>query len=89
MEDDFKNFNSWIWKPGIFLEKEIIDFFRINKNKKNDSEKYEKVVFISLWGGALGIIFLILSFILSRFKSFNKTSFFIILFSFLILVFKD
>ena len=77
LENDFVNFKYWNWKPGISLENKISEFFGTKKNEKI-SKKNNKEFFLTLRIAALAILILSLSFLLSRFKSFNKSFIWII-----------
>ena len=87
LKENFKNFNYWNWKPGILLEEEIVRFFG-QGSPKNDFKNEKKEIFLTLWFVALGIMFLVFSYGLSRFKSFNKT-FMTVFFIFLVPLFSS
>ncbi len=72
LENDFVNFKYWNWKPGVSLEKKIYNFFH-SGDIFNEKVKGKGINFITLWIASVGILFLSFSFIISRFKSFNKS----------------
>lgn len=72
LENDFVNFKHWVWEPGVSLEEDINIFFG-KKEIPNEEKNDKKVVFLTLWIAGLGIVFMSLSFLISRLKSFNKS----------------
>ena len=72
LENDYVNFKHWAWKPGVSIEENIYKFFQ-SGDLVNEKKKGKGINFITLWVASVGILFLSFSFIISRFKSFNKS----------------
>tara|TARA_B100000029_G_scaffold232910_1_gene230271 strand:- start:1605 stop:3191 length:1587 start_codon:yes stop_codon:yes gene_type:complete len=81
LQEDYNNLKVWSWYSGGGPFLEILEFFKYNfKSSLEKRTRYSREI-ISHWIASLGVVFLILAFFSSFYKSFNKVILLALLFS--------
>ena len=81
LQKDYNNLKVWSWYSGGGPFLEVLDFFEYKfKASLKKRTRYSREV-ISHWVASLGVVFLILAFFSSFYKSFNKVILLALLFS--------